>query len=61
VIDPARTPNAHREFTNYQYATDRDGNFLSVLPDAENHTIDAVAYALDTVIYAKGGNKSVSA
>lgn len=61
VIDPSRTPNAHREFTNYQYATDRDGNFLSVLPDADNHSIDAVAYALDTVIYAKGGNKSVSA
>lgn len=60
VIDPARTPNAYREFVNYQYATDKDGNFLSVLPDKDNHTIDATAYALDRVIYVKGG-KSVTA
>lgn len=54
VIDPKRTPEAYREFVNYSYATDKDGNFLSVLPDKDNHTIDAVAYALDRVIYKKG-------
>ena len=54
VIDPKRTPEAYREFVNYSYATDKDGNFLSVLPDKDNHTIDAVAYALDRVIYEKG-------
>lgn len=60
VIDPARTPEAFREFTEYEYETDKDGNFLSVLPDRNNHSIDSVAYALDRVIYTKG-SKGVSA
>lgn len=54
VIDPARTPNAYREFVNYEYETDKDGNFLSRLPDEDNHTIDACAYALDSLIYRRG-------
>lgn len=54
VIDPARTPNAYREFVNYSYDTDKDGNFVSRLPDKDNHTIDAVAYALDKPIYQRG-------
>lgn len=54
VIDPARTPNAYREFVNYEYETDKDGNFLSRLPDKDNHTIDACAYALDGLIYRRG-------
>lgn len=55
VIDPARTPNAYREFVNYEYMTDKDGNFLSRLPDKDNHTIDAAAYALDKLIYYQRG------
>lgn len=54
VIDPARTPNAYREFVNYSYDTDKDGNFLSRLPDRDNHSIDATAYALDRMIYRRG-------
>lgn len=54
VIDPKRTPEAYREFISYSYATDRDGNFLTNLPDKDNHSIDAVAYALDRIIYRKG-------
>lgn len=54
VIDPARTPNAHREFVAYSYDTDKDGNILARLPDADNHTIDAAAYALDRLIYRRG-------
>ena len=54
VIDPARTPNAYREFTSYEYVTDKDGVFLSDVPDANNHCIDATAYALDRLIYRKG-------
>ena len=54
VIDPARTPNAYREFVNYSYDTDKDGNFLSRLPDRDNHSIDATAYALDRLIYRHG-------
>ena len=51
IIDPSRTPNAHREFTNYEYDQDRSGNFLPSLPDRDNHSIDALAYALDRQIY----------
>lgn len=54
VIDPARTPNAHREFVAYSYDTDKDGNILARLPDKDNHTIDATAYALDKLIYRRG-------
>lgn len=54
VIDPKRTPNAYREFVNYSYATDKDGNLLSVLPDKDNHSIDALAYALNSLIYQRG-------
>lgn len=50
VIDPARTPNAHREFTSYEYETTKDGEFLADVPDRDNHTIDAVRYALDRLI-----------
>lgn len=55
VIDPKRTPEAHREFVNYEYATDKDGNFLSILPDKDNHAIDATAYALNRPIFMKEG------
>ena len=51
TVDPRRTPNAYRELVNYSYAIDKDGNFLSVLPDKDNHSIDALAYALDREIY----------
>ena len=50
VIDPARTPNAHREFISYEYCTTKDGEFLADVPDKDNHSIDAVRYALDRLI-----------
>jgi len=53
VIDPRRTPNAHREFTRYSYAVDRNGNVLSQLVDADNHSIDATAYALSQIIFSR--------
>lgn len=51
VIDPKRTPNACREFVNYSYPVDKDGQFLSRLEDKNNHTIDSVAYALGQLIF----------
>jgi PBSX family phage terminase large subunit len=54
VIDPARTPNAHREFSSYEYEKTKDGEFLADVPDKDNHTIDALAYALDRVLYRRG-------
>lgn len=54
IIDPKRTPNAYREFTQYEYCTTKDGEFLSDVPDKDNHTIDAVRYALDRLINRRG-------
>ena len=50
VIDPKRTPQAHKEFIQYEYMTTKDGEFLADVPDANNHCIDAVRYALDRLI-----------
>ena len=49
-IDPRRTPHAYREFTQYEYMQTKDGEFLSDVPDCNNHTIDACRYALDRLI-----------
>lgn len=53
VIDPKRTPNAYREFTQYEYMQTKDGEFLSDVPDCNNHTIDACRYALDRLINSR--------
>lgn len=46
IIDPARCPNSAREFCQYEYEKDRNGNFYSAFPDKNNHAIDATRYAL---------------
>ena len=46
-IDKRRCPYSFREFTQYEYEQDRDGNFISAYPDADNHAIDAVRYATE--------------
>lgn len=51
VVDPRRTPNVYREFSQYEYDADKDGNFLPSVPDRDNHTIDAAAYALTILIF----------
>lgn len=50
VIDPARTPVAFSEFTEYEYERTRDNEILASVPDKDNHTIDALRYALDILI-----------
>ena len=47
IIDPVRCPNAAREFTGYRFTPDGNGGFRSGYPDKDNHTIDAVRYALE--------------
>jgi len=49
VIDPVRCPNTVREFCSYEYELDRYGNYKSIYPDKNNHSIDAVRYALEDV------------
>ena len=55
VIDPARCPEAAREFAQYEYERTRDGEFVDAYPDANNHAIDAVRYALNRVWLRAGG------
>ena len=47
VIDPSRCKNTAREFSEYELQRGADGEFISVYPDKNNHTIDAVRYALE--------------
>ncbi len=47
VIDKDRTPNAYREFTLYEYETNKNGEYISAYPDKNNHTIDAVRYGME--------------
>jgi len=54
VIDPARCPHAAREFSEYEYERDRDGQIVDSYPDANNRAIDAVRYALNRVWMRKG-------
>ena len=50
VIDGERCPNAAREFSGYELERDKDGSFRADYPDRDNHTIDAVRYALEDAI-----------
>lgn len=56
VIDRRRTPNVYREFVNYEYERNRDGDIISGYPDENNHTIDATRYALERVYRKYGSN-----
>jgi len=50
VIDPARCPLAAKEFMSYEYERNREGEYVTGYPDRDNHTLDAVRYALEAVI-----------
>ncbi len=53
-IDKRRCPDTYKEFVEYEFEQDRDGNFISSYPDANNHSIDAVRYALQKYANRKG-------
>ena len=55
IIDPARCPEAAKEFSQYEYERTRDGDYVDAYPDANNHAIDAVRYALNRVWLRAGG------
>ena len=50
VIDAKRTPVSFQEFTEYEYKRTKDGEILADVPDANNHCIDSLRYALDMLI-----------
>lgn len=53
-IDKRHCPDTWKEFTTYEYEQDKDGNFISAYPDENNHSIDAVRYALQKYANRKG-------
>ena len=54
VIDPVRCPATMDEFTKYEYERTKDNEIISGYPDANNHSIDSVRYALERVWRRKG-------
>lgn len=56
VIDPKRTPNAYKEFSECEYERDKDGNVISGYPDENNHLVDACRYATESLWKRRGNN-----
>lgn len=53
-IDKRHCPETYKEFIEYEYEQDKEGNFISSYPDCNNHSIDAVRYALERFYKRKG-------
>lgn len=47
IIDDLRCPETAREFLGYELDKDVNGNYKAGYPDKNNHSIDAVRYALN--------------
>lgn len=56
VIDKNRTPNVYKEFTEYEYDRDKDGNIISGYPDGNDHAISAVRYAFEPLFNRRGNS-----
>lgn len=54
IIDPERCPHAAKEFMQYEYETTENGQVVSGYPDRDNHSIDAVRYALEEIWRRRG-------
>lgn len=50
VIDNIRCPKTAEEFYNYELTPDGNDGFKEGYPDKDNHTIDAMRYALEDEI-----------
>lgn len=54
VIDNERCPETTKEFMEYEYDRDKEGNIISGYPDKNNHAIDAVRYGMFPVWKRRG-------
>jgi PBSX family phage terminase large subunit len=54
VIDNVRCPESAQEFLDYELEQDKDGNYISSYPDANNHFIDATRYATNLIWKRRG-------
>lgn len=59
-IDRRRCPDALREFSTYCYDKLRDGTNRNAYPDRDNHAIDAVRYAREAEVFARGGTSRLA-
>ena len=55
VIDNKRCPETAKEFLEYEYERDKEGNVITGYPDKNNHSIDAVRYATNKLWWNRGG------
>lgn len=54
IIDNKRCPETAKEFLDYEYEKDKEGNIISGYPDRDNHNIDAVRYATESIWKRRG-------
>lgn len=54
IIDSVRCPKTWEEFSKYEYVLDKDGNPTSTPSPYNNHSIDAVRYAMERLSSRKG-------
>ena len=60
VIDRRRCPHTAKEFEEYEYLKNKDGEFIGGYPDENNHFIDSVRYSRnDEIIRSKAAVKNV--
>jgi phage terminase large subunit len=50
IVDPDRCPATFKELCQYELEKDKEGNFKPNYPDKNNHSIDAIRYALEDEI-----------
>lgn len=50
VVDPNRAPNTLDELINYQFPQDKDGSYITVFPDKNDHAISGIRYGLSLII-----------
>ena len=50
MIDPKKCPVAVREWTKYEFKRTAKRDLTNQYVDADNHTIDAVRYAMESEI-----------
>lgn len=49
IIDNKRCPCTAKEFLEYEFDKDKNGDVIGGYPDRDNHSIDAVRYAMEEV------------
>ena len=57
VFDLRRTPNAYKEFSEYEYERDKEGNVISGYPEGQaDHLIAATRYAFESLFNKRGNS-----